>query len=90
MASKVEIGRFPRLENGNDCEGKPVFRDGKEVARIYREVEWTKNAGMSERYTGRVTGYRVEAWADESDDYMGHPAETLAEAHAIARKLVDA
>ena len=79
--TKTRFAKFPKLTNGNECDGSDVTRGTERVGTIYREIEWTRNAGMSERYTAKITGYRAERFADETEKTFA----TLAEARAWFR-----
>lgn len=80
----IRFGRFPKLDNGNDCDGAPIENiDGTQrLGMIYREIEWTRNAGMSERYTAKVLGYRLALFAIEEELTF----KTLKEVRDAARK----
>ncbi len=80
----IAFETFPKLENGNNDDGAAIVVNGERVGQIVREVQWTRLAGMSERYTSKITGYRLELWKLETESTYA----SLSEARDAARKAL--
>lgn len=87
--------KFPKLETGNECEGRMILGDhGERLGGIFREVDWIDVGTVRVSYKPKITGYRVEFWADPDPAFYERDTptldrifDTLAEATEAAKKF---
>lgn len=88
--------KFPKLTNGNECDGREILGDkGERLGLLRRDVDWVEMLGtIQTRVTPKIVGYIVECWADPDPanydkDYesVERSVKTLAEATFLAKKI---
>lgn len=91
---KIE-SKFPKLETGNECEGRMIEGDrGERLGGIFREIDWIDVGTTRASYKPKILGYRVEFWSDPDPAFHTHDVEipdrtfdTLGEATEAAKKF---
>ena len=83
--SKVTFGKFPKLTNGNPCDGSKIHLGDVLVGYIEREIDWTDIGSLQPYYKAKITGYKLAL--HDNTDRVDQVFGSLAEARNEARKI---